>query len=548
VFAGLVLALIASIPQLFLCYERGSEWNGSFAYLDTDELAYCAYENSIIGGRPRRNAPYNGVDNQHFETLFSIQFVPPYVLAAIAKLFNRSASETFVWLAPIVVLLSCLVVFRLVGETTGNTALSAASSIAVLYVGSLAFLPILRKYVPAFPFPVCLAFFLLTWKSLTRRAMGWPICAALCFVVLVYSYFYLWTAAAAWFGLVLLLWLIGRADERKQTLRLALLAVITGLVSLLPYFWLISHRATTMDTAQVLERTHRPDLFRMAEIGGLGILLLLIWLSSTKKIDWKQPVILFVISLATAPVVIFNQQIISGRSLQPFHYTQFITNYMVIIAGLILLGIVWKSVPRWLPVSMAVAGCVISTVMAFAVARSTLVANVQADQKRGVAQRIKRENNDSVVFASDALLTMLIPTEARNPVLWSRYSYIFGDITADQRKRNYFKYLYYSGFDEPKFMHALKYDFTSRVEVFGAERTNPSLTVNHQEITEDELRLAYSEYAAYCDLFTRADAFTPTLGYAVVLSNVDLTNLERWYLKDQGERVGDFIIYKVSPK
>src|SRR4029079_3581695 len=167
---------------------------------------------------------------------------------------------------------------------------------------------------------------------------------------------------------------------------------------------------------------------------------------------------------------------------------QFITNYMVSTAAVILLGLAWKRMPRLVPVALGLGSFALTAILSVNVARSTLAANVELDQKREVALTIKADNNDKVVFTSDALMTMLIPTEARNPMLWSRYSYIFGDITAAERKRSFFKFLYYSGFDEQKFMYAMNYDFTSRVEVFGAERTNPSLTVNHQDITPEELR------------------------------------------------------------
>src|SRR5678809_886271 len=77
--AAIMLSFVTAVPQLYLCYVRGNSWNGAVAYLDTDELAYAAYANALIDGRPRRNDPYTGQDNASFETLFSIQFLPPYV-------------------------------------------------------------------------------------------------------------------------------------------------------------------------------------------------------------------------------------------------------------------------------------------------------------------------------------------------------------------------------------------------------------------------------------------------------------------------------------
>src|SRR5882724_11060048 len=58
--AGLAVALVAMIPQINLWVARGSNWQGSYAYTDPDELAYSAYLNSIISGSPRSNNPYLG--------------------------------------------------------------------------------------------------------------------------------------------------------------------------------------------------------------------------------------------------------------------------------------------------------------------------------------------------------------------------------------------------------------------------------------------------------------------------------------------------------
>ncbi|HEY6805530.1 MAG TPA: hypothetical protein VI306_18275 [Pyrinomonadaceae bacterium] len=550
---ALILTFIACLPQLHLCYSRGSDWNGSFAYFDTDELAYCSYENSLIDGRPRRNDPYNGVDNQNFETLFSVQFIPPYVLAGLAKLFHLSASQTFVLLVPLIVISAVLVIYKLVLDITQNTSLAAASGVGVLCLGSLLvhysdFLPFLRRYEPAFPFPICLLLFLLVWKSLTRPNYLWSIGAAFTFVILIYSYFFLWTAAAAWLLCILLLWFVARSSDRRITLRTAACFVVIGGLGLIAYVWLLSQRASTMDQAQVLELTRTPDLLRVPELVGTAVLLIITFFAKTKKLEWREPRVLFVISLALAPFVIFNHQILTGRSLQPFHYTQFIANYMVTLAVFLLSGILWPKLPRYVSAAVVIVSLTITLALSMQVARTRLFENVLADQKRAVALRIRDENNDRVVFASDAFMTMLIPTEARNPMLWSRYSYIFGNITAAERKTLFFKYLYYSGFDEAKFMQAMQYDFTSRVEIFGAERTNPSLTLNHQEISPEEMRQAYQEYTNYCARFSRTDAANPSLGYAIVLSNVDLNNLNRWYTHDAGERVGDFIIYKVALK
>jgi hypothetical protein len=234
--------------------------------------------------------------------------------------------------------------------------------------------------------------------------------------------------------------------------------------------------------------------------------------------------------------------------LQPFHYQQFIADYMILIAAFLLLGIAWRAMPRIVPVTLTVASLSIALTLAISATHLTHWSNASIDQKRAVALNIKNEHNREIVFSSDPLLSTLIPTEAANPVLWSRYNYVFGNITPAARRQLFFKYLYYSGFDETKLIQALQSDFTTRVEVFGAERSNPALSIKPQEIGAEEIAATGREFSAYCALFGKREASDPRLGYAIVFPNNDLTNLDRWYSRDQGRSVGDVIIYRLTPR
>ena len=106
-----VLAIITSIPQIYLCYQRGSDWNGGLAYLDSDEFPYLAYVNALVDGRPRRADPLTGTNRHEFENLYSIQFLPPYALALTARTFHVSARVMFIVLLPLVTIASGLAIF-----------------------------------------------------------------------------------------------------------------------------------------------------------------------------------------------------------------------------------------------------------------------------------------------------------------------------------------------------------------------------------------------------------------------------------------------------
>ena len=133
-----LMAIITSIPQIHLGYVRGSEWNGSCAYSDWDELAYVAYTNALIDGRPRRNDPYSGKDSGEFESLFSIQFLPAYAVAIPAKLLHLPGDIAFILLLPIATIATVLAIWWLLFELTGNSLLAAAGAICVVSFGTAA--------------------------------------------------------------------------------------------------------------------------------------------------------------------------------------------------------------------------------------------------------------------------------------------------------------------------------------------------------------------------------------------------------------------------
>ena len=87
------MMLLALWPQINMWIARGQNWQGSYVAVQGDEVAYSAYLNALIDGRPRRNDPYTGRDdsrpaNRLPESLFSIQFIPAYAIALPARLLG----------------------------------------------------------------------------------------------------------------------------------------------------------------------------------------------------------------------------------------------------------------------------------------------------------------------------------------------------------------------------------------------------------------------------------------------------------------------------
>src|SRR6185295_16572581 len=158
-------------------------------------------------------------------------------------------------------------VFMLIVLLCGGLVSQSGFKFGVAY-SAFAFL---RRYVPAVPFPLFFVFCLCSWRAFNlrfKRAKLWALFAGLVFSFLVFSYFYLWTAAAAWFFSLTMLWLIARPDERSHVF--AVVAILLGISvpALSLYFYLLSRRTQTTDIAQALTYTHVPDLFRPIEIMG----------------------------------------------------------------------------------------------------------------------------------------------------------------------------------------------------------------------------------------------------------------------------------------
>ncbi len=149
---------------------------------------------------------------------------------------------------------------------------------------------------------------------------------------MVFSYLYIWTAAAAVLGCVVISLTIVRPEDLAKQVKALLLLGFTCSLSLIPYGILLAHRSTTSDGVMLLVHTHSPNLGRMPELIGFGVILILVLGVIVRKVPLKEHSTVFVGALAMVPFVLFNQQIITGRELQPFHYGSFIGNYIVLTA------------------------------------------------------------------------------------------------------------------------------------------------------------------------------------------------------------------------
>jgi hypothetical protein len=563
--------VVTFIPQMDQLIKRGADWQGSYALIDYDELTYSAYLHSLIEGRPRRNNPYSGTE-QGEENYYSIQFLPPYAIALSSRVLRISASTAFILLLPLTAFASSLAVFWLLSEVTGNYRVGAVGVLIVLLCGRLvsespfvtmqsygAF-AFLRRYIPAVPFPLFFVFCVFIWRAFTgqsKRALVWSLAAGVTLGLLVYSYFYLWTAAAAWFFCFSFLWFLARPGQRSYVGICTSIVATISLCALLPYFYLLSLRAKAIDSAQALVSTHAPDFFRITEITGAFILIALAWRVRRGTVDWKSPTALFAASCAATPFVVFNQQIFTGRSLQSFHYEQFIINYLLLVGLVITYNLIWLKL-RIRPLMWVLMALVVGLATAFTEVRQISEVNILHDKSIPVFRRLqaelkeRSEKDSAKQFAlfDHYLLSANAPTSSSIPVLWSNYMYTFGNTSEAENRERFYQTLYYLGVDQQGFENMLNGDIQVRAIIFGLPRVNDKLMQVAKPISTEEIRDQVQRYSDYIASFSEEKAQHWPLSHVILMNDAtyDLSNLDQWYERDGGERIGVATLYHVSER
>jgi len=594
VLAALPILILSLAPQARLWLARGSEWQGAYATVDGDEFLYSAYVNALIDGRPRRNDPFSGRDDHPNaalrESAFSIQFLPPFLISSIAKIVGLSASTTFIILIAFSAGSAAVTLFWLLMLHTNENRVAALGSLFVLLLGTSAAgqgilaslftedvttlgLAFLRRYQPAAAFFLFFVFCALVHcaltatRNVTRRVLA--VLAGATLGILIFSYLYLWTAAAVWVVTFVTIWFYLRPGNRWQTLEVIGLIVIASGFALVPYIHVLSNRAQNLDETQTLLSTHRPDFFRVPEL--LGVLaVLLIWtLIRRKRISPRDPSIIFAMSIALLPVLLFNQQIVTGRSMQPFHYQYFIVNYTALVA-LVILAKDYLRAFSSRRITLLASAIVLWGVAEVGVPTNIRVASdIKNDQIVPVLRRLKalsatdgtlsdlrnQGKTSMLVFSPDLDILMMVPTWTVQGTMVGIGGLDFGSATIQDRK--VFVYLYYSGVDTTRLAELLQgksndfaLSYYARAALFGHERVLPQLSLDQRVVQDSEIQEQLRAYDAYVASFSQSEALKHPFGYVVVPvgNQFDFSRIDRWYEREPAERVGQFDLYRVKSR
>ncbi len=582
--AGIFLLVFALYPQLKLLYLQGNNWQGSYAFNDLDEVAYSAYLRALIDGRPRKNDPYtrrdDSVETPQEESLFSIQFATPYTVALPARIFGVSASSAMTIAGGLAAFFAALACFWLIGRLTDDSLLAMAGALTVLTCGALAagegaigeifgdgvaypYFPFLRRYIPAVPFPVFFTLMASVWSLVNstekKKRIFWCVIGSFSFSYLVFSYFYLWTTAAAWLVCVGILWLIIRPNGWLNDAKAFVLLAIACFIPLAFYAFMLSNRSHTMDDVQLLVFTRELDLLRVPELISYTVLVMLALGIAFKLLKLKDKSTIFVLSFSLVPIVVFNQQIITGRTLQPIHYQVFIGNYVAVLALFSVLAILWKNVKG----SVVYRPIIIVTVVFAAIwgfiechytVRVSDEANIVRDGGMLLAKRLETLDKNGVILPLSMIQGDDSPTISPQPVLWARHQHVFAGVTWQENKERYYQLLYYQGLDEKWLENRMKNegDFVSIIALFGWGRHTDRLNSGYKPLTFREIEEECRLFGEYRKNFSLKNAQNPTISFVVIptdwISGVDFSNIDFWYIRSEAELYGEYSLFKLEPK
>lgn len=622
IVAAVFLAIFSLYPQMKMLYLRGAEWNGHYAYNDIDEVAYGSYLKALIDGRPRKNDPYTGRDDSAAdpqpESLFSIQFAGPMTVAIPARILGVGAPWAMTISGAVAAFLTALAIFWLLGMITGDSIFAMAGSLVVLAGGALwagegaigeilgtsysyPYFPGFRRYIPAMAFPAFFVLIGLVWKMFSgqwsvvggqqeefstefhddnesknqkpkakgdRLFSSSPLLlffAVLAFAYTVFSYFYVWTTAAAWLGCLGLLLVIARPPSVWDDLKKLALLGAGCVVALVPYAYLLSKRSHTMDDVQLLVRTRALDLTRTPELIGFVVLAVIAAGVLLKMFRLRDRATLFAISLALTPMLVFNQQLITGQSLQPIHYQVFIGNYVAGLAVVVTFGLIWRTADGKDRVSGRLAMAALAVIAAgwgFVECHYTVRVlddvNVSRDEAMPIGKRLTElaandaDKHKRIVLHLGIAEGDDLPTIAPQSILWARHQHVFPGLDWQQNKERYYQQLLYQGVGERQLADGMKKgeDFVSMIALFGWGRHTDRLNSEFKPLTFGEIDAEARKYAEYVRNFDARGEAIPKLDYLVTPIELEpyLDNVDKWYERTDREQLGKYVLYRLKLK
>jgi hypothetical protein len=178
-------------------------------------------------------------------------------------------------------------------------------------------------------------------------------------------------------------------------------------------------------------------------------------------------------------------------------------------------------------------------------------ANVLRDKGMDIANKLKTLDKNGVILPFSLLQGDDLPTIAPQSVLWARHQHVFAGVTWQENKERYYQMLYYQNTGETQLAENMKNgDFVSVIALFGWGRHTDRLNSEYKPLTFREIDAEAAKYGEYKRNFNFKNATNPTISFVTIPNDwqLDLSNLDFWYDRDDGEVFNEYTLYKVKIK
>ncbi len=343
-FAFLV-GVIVAFPQFYFSYDHADTYQGVYIATTDNEYSYLNRIQEVRDGHPSMASAVlkDGKDDPYF--------LPPLdeiLVAYLGKIFFLNLNSTILLARFLFAFLVFLAVYGFVFLISKEKLTALAASTAVCLAKSLLgrgalvvllkggaptadFLDLYRPAHPQVDFLFFFSFLLFFWLFFERKRWIWGVISTLILGLSFYTYPYTWSLLYAFLGVLFLILLFQKKwPDAKRVFFLGLGAFAIGIfyflnvyaASLHPYFEEVILRCRYIDTRQPV-------------FGILVPSILIIFLLFFPK-NWRERFI-FCLALAIAPLLVLNQQIITGKEFSSGHYHWYYNQLTAIIFLVIVL-------------------------------------------------------------------------------------------------------------------------------------------------------------------------------------------------------------------
>ncbi len=338
IILGIIVSLLCAFPQVYFRIDHRND--GIYQGIELlPDSPWSARAREVMDGHPWFGNIYNkdGKDQPYlFQPLGSM------VVAYTGELFSLDINNTLLLSRLVFPFVVTILIYSFVFLVSRDKFAALTSAAILLLADSVLrpfgilqvlhgelpdeFLRIARPVNPAMIYVFFFGFLVSFWCYFKDRSVRFGLLSALLLGLNFYNYLYTWTYLYAFGGLLALFYIMER--QWKEVTRLAYV-FLGALIVAIPY-GINLYKVTSYPTyEEVAARfgmvfTHAP-----LYVGTSVIISIFVFLFFFPQVEKRR--YYFSLALVLAPFVTMNQQIITGKVLQPSHYHWFFHKPIIII-------------------------------------------------------------------------------------------------------------------------------------------------------------------------------------------------------------------------